>query len=129
MDKGITLFGSQPVGMGQGLVKYVSMEYHFGPIASGPVDLHKGRCGRHDDHGSRASQLRCISDSLCVITGGSSDEPSAFFLFRKRADFVIGAPNLIGSRILHIFRFKIYLVTGHIGKMLTVHQLCLGYYL
>ena len=125
MDKGISVFLRQFVGLCAGFIIYVPVKNNLRAIALGAVYLHQRSRGRHYNHRLAAIGLRRIGHSLRMIAGRCGNQSLAAFLLRKRAYLVISAAQLISSRKLHIFRFEVYLVSRLVAEIFTEYQLSL----
>ena len=94
----------EPRSLCGGLVKAVPVNDHVGAVGLGVVDLHQGGGGGHDNGGGDAGPLGGKGHPLGVVSGGGRDQTPGFFLVGEGGDLEAGAPDLIGSGELHIFR-------------------------
>ena len=110
--------------MGTGIIIDISMKDHLRAIILCAVYLDQRGSIRHHDYGFCTKELCRIGNPLGMIPGGCRDQ-SPLSLFRgKRTDLIIRSPNLIGTRILHVFRFQINLSTGLCTIVFAVDQIC-----
>ena len=105
MHKCISFFRRQCKSMLTGFIINISVKDYFRSQIFGSVYLQKRGCRRHYDNRfyplARCSQRH----SLGVISGRGRDQSLFLFFFCQRADFVIGAPDLISSCQLHVLWF------------------------
>ena len=123
MDEGIPFFLGQFCSILTGIVVHISIQNDFRTIALGPVHLDQRRHRRHNDRCLAAECICRISHTLGMVSGGGRDQPPAPLFFGKRADLVVGAPQLISSGVLHIFRFQVHPSACHFTQIITVYQL------
>ena len=123
MDEGVAMLFGQLIGVGTGLVKYISGQNHIGPQAFRAVYLDQRSRHRHYDCGLYSSQSGRISHALGMVSRRSGDQPLLLFLVRKLADLIISAPDLVCAGPLHVFRLKIYLISRKAGEIFAVDQL------
>ena len=123
MDKGIAVLFCKLERVPAGLVVHVAVQDDLGTQGLGAVHLDERRRGRHDDHGLAAVAFRCVGDTLGVVSGRGGDQALCPCLVRKRAYFVIGAADLVGTGALHILRLEIYLRTGQITVIVGLDEI------
>ena len=124
MDKGITLFLSQFQGMGAGLIIYITVKDYLCAIAFGSLNLDQRSSGRHDDHCLHSVFMCRISHTLGMVSCGCCDQSLISLFFRKSADLIISATNLVCSCALHILRFEVNLIAGQIAEITAFDQFC-----
>ena len=124
MYKCITLFFCKLQCIGTGIVVHISMKDDFCAVAFRTVYFDQRSHRRHNDCRFTSEFGRCISNSLRMVSCGSSDQSSFAFFFTQCADLIIRTTHLISTCILHIFRFQIDSSTGLLTQIFTVHQLC-----
>ena len=122
MDVGQALLCGQLGGQLGGIVKGFAVEHHLGAVILGVVHLHQGSGGGHDDGGAHAGLLGGVGHTLGVVAGGGGDQTLGLFFLGQGADFIVGAPDLVGAGDLHIFRLDVHMVAGGLGKGSAVDQ-------
>ena len=125
MNKGISVFFGQLVGVVTGLVIDVAVQNDLGSQRFGPVHLDQRRCSGHYDHRLGPELFGRISDALCVVSGGSRDQAAVSLLLAQRADLVVSAANLVGTCPLSVLRFEIDLSSGPLAEIVRVDQRCI----
>ena len=113
MDKSISFFFCQFQCKCTGFIIYIPMKDHLCPIAFGTLYLDQGCGGWHDDDCFYPIFMCCIGNTLSMVSCRSSDQPFASLFFRQCTDLIISTTHLICSCTLHIFRFKINLISSH----------------
>ena len=98
------------------------MEDHVGPVVLGVVHLHQGGGGGHDDGGGHPGGLGGVGYALGVVAGGGGDQTPGLLLLGEGTDLEVGAPDLIGSGDLHVFRLQIDVVAAAFGEVGRVDQ-------
>ena len=125
MYKGISELVRQLICMIAGLVKHIPLQHHVGAVALGAVHLHKRRGGGHDHCGLHTGQLGRVGHTLGMVAGRRCNQTLGLFLLGQGVYLIVGAPHLIGSRVLHVLRLEKYLVSCPGREILTVYQFCL----
>ena len=113
MDKSISFFFCQFQCKCTGFIIYIPMKDHLCPIVFGTLYLDQGCGGWHDDDCFYPIFMCCIGNALSMVSCRSSDQPFASLFFRQCTDLIISTTHLICSCTLHIFRFKINLISSH----------------
>ena len=112
----------QLIGIGTRLVIHIAVKHPLRTIPLRAVHLDQRRRRRHHDHRLNPIALSRIRHALRMIAGRGCDQPFRPLLLRQCTDLIIGAPQLIGARQLHIFWFQIHLISSLCTEMITVHQ-------
>lgn len=82
------------------------IEHYLPAVATGRLDLHRRRVGRHHDGRRDPQQARREGDGLGVVAGGERHHPGGTLLGGKPRQRVEGAAELERSHALEVFAFE-----------------------
>lgn len=82
------------------------IEHYLPAVATGRLDLHRRRVGRHYDGRRDPQQARREGDGLGVVAGGERHHPGGTLLGGKPRQRVEGAAELERSHALQVFAFE-----------------------